>query len=136
MKKILTIMLVSMLFISSNVFAEENFDIDKIDSEESNITVQRRSSERVVNSSLTPGGVSWRQALKHNTRIYIRNDSNESVSVTIRKNGKYYDSFTAYNGSTTRNFNGTGIGFFSLDFSSSSGDLRGVVSVRISDNEF
>lgn len=136
MKKILMVMLVSMLFISCNVFAEENLENDAISYDESNVTVLRRASERVVNSNLNPGGVSWQQVFKRNTRIYIRNDSYEPVTVTLRKNGKFYSSFIAYGGSTTEDFNNTGVGYFSLDFSSSSGNLSGVVSVRISDNEF
>ena len=98
--------------------------------------IELRSSNLVVDASITSGGVSWTSFAKPNARIYVNNTTGENMSIILSKNGFQYDSFVATPGGNTFVCNRIGRGHFSLDFSSDSGRVSGNVAVRISDEYF
>lgn len=122
--------------LSANVFAlENNFNNFSEDSAVYS-DFELRDNQQVVNSSITPSGVSWNAFFKTNAKIYINNTTNENMRVVLRKNGRYYTEYIINPGSRVIYENGTGRGHFSLDFSTGSGYLSGNVAVRISDETY
>lgn len=155
MKKSLSLTMALMLLLamvmptSSFAMAKEKNTASKIQDLETPIVeafdgfmIVPYANHLVVDSeSIGNSGTSWDQPKNYNAyRVWVKNDTNESMTITIRYSTGWFSSEThtmtipAKKGKSLK-VNNAKSGQHTISFTTSSGYVSGTVSVRVSDDD-
>lgn len=92
----------------------------------------------IENTPIRNSGVTWEHTAPYiHARVHVYNTTDEVMKVTIKQNGNIYDSFEVQpNDKRTEKYNDLPTGIIKIDFDVESGEVDGIVAVRVSDTRF